>query len=393
MKKLFFSILLGWLSIAWLSGQDVTFSFANAQITNSGNCYEVDVMIQSTAGFKLGSGQLYFNYNTAAFGTNVVANSKLTITRPSGSILETQVGSPPFQFDFYNNFVENDNTSSRFSFSWQHAFSEACLSGNNITNSATALFHIKLDFATGGSGQSPNLCFENSGAFDDQTFTACGPATCTNVNCTSDPGTQITNDNFDCSGAVLPVELLFFITSLNEKNNVVLNWETASEFNTSHFEIERSKDGFHWEYLNSVAAHGEASKTMKYEFIDRNVSFDGFQKIVYYRLKMVDRDEIFEYSEIRNIWFSQKYLAIQVYPNPTIDDLFISFSENLTFSEGAIEFLDLKGNTLFQTSFWEDSHPIHIPLNEYLPSGGIYLLSVKLDGKNIFQERIIVMNR
>ena len=67
---LIFTILLGTSS---LFAQDINFTFANAVNTNDGSndFYEVDVLIESTVDFKLGSGLLYINYNTAAFGTNV----------------------------------------------------------------------------------------------------------------------------------------------------------------------------------------------------------------------------------------------------------------------------------------------------------------------------------
>ena len=64
MKKLI-PILMLILTTNILSAQDVTFTFSNAQNTNDGmdDFYEVDVLIESAAGFKLGAGLLYFNYN------------------------------------------------------------------------------------------------------------------------------------------------------------------------------------------------------------------------------------------------------------------------------------------------------------------------------------------
>jgi len=94
-----FSLFLITLINNSIFSQDVSFAFANAQNTNDGSndFYEVDVMISSTSGFKLGSGLLYFNYNTAAFGTNVNANGGLTVTQPTGSVLaELVFGMFPF---------------------------------------------------------------------------------------------------------------------------------------------------------------------------------------------------------------------------------------------------------------------------------------------------------
>lgn len=392
MKKLLFNTLLSLCSIYSIHAQDVSFTFANAQNTNGGNSYEVDVMISSVSGFKLGSGQLYFNYNTAAFGTNVVANSKVTITRPVSSVLGTLVGTPPFQFDFYNNFVENDNNTSRFSFSWQHAFSEACLSGNNITNSAVVLFHLKIDYTGGGAGQSPDLCFESSSGFDNQTFTACGPATCTNADCGSNPGSQITNDSYNCAGASLPVELLFFSAELEAPDKIVLNWETASEMNTSHFEIERSIDGRTWDYWNTVLAKGEGYNLSNYEMCDNELPKNLLSNIIYYRLKMVDWDGFFEYSDIRNVAFKRNSMKIQVYPNPTQRDLFISFSEQKDIEEGQIILMDFQGKQLLHRRFFTLSELIHLQFTELQLAEGIYALSVFADGQQVLQERIVIMD-
>ncbi len=68
-----------------LNAQNIEFTFANAQTTNDGSndFYEVDVMIATVDGqadFKLGKGQVYINYNTAAFGSNINAGGGLEIT-------------------------------------------------------------------------------------------------------------------------------------------------------------------------------------------------------------------------------------------------------------------------------------------------------------------------
>ncbi|VAV83344.1 Internalin-like protein (LPXTG motif) Lmo0331 homolog, partial [hydrothermal vent metagenome] len=180
------------------AAHNITFSFANAQNTNDGSndFYEVDILIESDQDFKLGSGQLYFNYNTAAFGTNISANSKIEYTQPTGYILgEFNV------LDVYGQFVQNDNTTSRVSLSWQQALSSGAMVANNVTATPALLFHIKIQYID--VAQSPTVCFEQDPLFLDQTFTACGPTTFATVDCTNNPGTQLLNDSFDCNGATL----------------------------------------------------------------------------------------------------------------------------------------------------------------------------------------------
>lgn len=182
------------------TARDVSFFLANAQVTSDGtdNFYEADVMATSETGFRLGSGQLYFNYNPAAFGPNIHAGGGLSISFPEDAVLATKAFGA---FDFYEYFVINDNTRSRVSFSWQQAgFSSGCLEGDNIGPAPTLLFHIKAKFAPARAPQAPGFCIESSPPFNGQTFEACGPADSRSTkNCDAAPSRQVADDHFDCS--------------------------------------------------------------------------------------------------------------------------------------------------------------------------------------------------
>lgn len=196
-KLLIFALLFGMFSQA----QDLTFTFANAVITTDGanDFYEVDVLLESTADFKLGSGQLYFNYSTTAFGDNISANTKIEYTQPISYILGQENILP-----IYGSFVQNDNTTSRVSLSWQQALSSGAISPENVTATPALLFHIKIEYAD--VNQDPMFSFETDPLFLDQTFTACGPTSFATSDCTSFPGIQLLNDTFDSSGATLSID-------------------------------------------------------------------------------------------------------------------------------------------------------------------------------------------
>lgn len=202
MNKKNYLILM--LFIIWSSflvkGQDVTYSLTNPRTTTEGadNFFLVDVLTYSNLGFKLGSGQLYFNYDTLAFGPNVFNSGALEIIIPDSSILDRTVGNPPFVFNYYGNFITNDNIYSRFSFSWQHDFSHACLDTVNIDYYSGVLFTLKMKFLSGQSGQSTGLCLEGGSNYIDQTFTACGPSDCNTNDCFNNPGTQLLMDYYLC---------------------------------------------------------------------------------------------------------------------------------------------------------------------------------------------------
>ncbi|WP_422105424.1 BspA family leucine-rich repeat surface protein [Winogradskyella sp.] len=178
---------------------DVTLAFANAQITNDGmdDYYEADIMISGTTDFYLGSGQVYLEYNTAAFGENVATNNSIVYSQPDTTILGYSFGtfSPA-----YKDFIQNDNTTSRVSLSFQQNIALAGLETApelEVTSTPKVLFHIKIRYMD--VSQDAGACFYNDGVFQDQFFTACG-GTAT-ADCTNTPGVQITNDSYDCSEA------------------------------------------------------------------------------------------------------------------------------------------------------------------------------------------------
>ena len=97
-----------------------------------------------------------------------------------------------------------------------------------------------------------------------------------------------------------PVTLSSFDAELMKENRITLNWTTASEINSSHFEIERKLERQEdFEYIGKVAAATESTNNLNYNFLDRPYSPE--ETYVYYRLKMVDLDGSFEYSDIKAV--------------------------------------------------------------------------------------------
>ena len=119
----------------------------------------------------------------------------------------------------------------------------------------------------------------------------------------------------------LPVELTYFRAEADD-NRVALNWQTASETNNSHFLIQRRTDKGAFENVGRKEGFGTSYEAYTYRFQDR-VSAQG---TVYYRLKQVDFDGSFEYSDIKAVKGNntQKALALSItgiYPNPFIGQL------------------------------------------------------------------------
>jgi len=104
-----------------------------------------------------------------------------------------------------------------------------------------------------------------------------------------------------------------------------LTWETIQEKNTSHFELERSYNGMDWEMFdNSVLAQGNSTEKISYDFTDNQF----MASKVYYRIRQVDLDGAYEYSEVMRVdnpFYATGFLP---FPNPTMDKIrFFSKSE------------------------------------------------------------------
>lgn len=112
---------------------------------------------------------------------------------------------------------------------------------------------------------------------------------------------------------VLPVELLDF-TAKKEERNSRLNWQTATEINNEYFDVEWSTDGTSFKNIGSVSGAGTTTVEQEYTFLHQEPIIG----VNYYRLKQVDSDGTFEYSNIATVIFSEDQNAIfSISPNPT----------------------------------------------------------------------------
>jgi len=130
--------------------------------------------------------------------------------------------------------------------------------------------------------------------------------------------------------SIIPVELINFSYTIKD-NNICLNWITASETNNRGFEIQRrnndgkwkmedgkfirqsvNEDG--WEVIGFVEGKGTTTGQQFYSFIDENLSAGKYQ----YRLKQMDFDGTYEYSNIVEVEINQplEFSLTQNYPNP-----------------------------------------------------------------------------
>lgn len=187
----------------------------------------------------------------------------------------------------------------------------------------------------------------------------------------------ITGEGNWCDG-VLPVELITFLSEVNEYN-VTLRWITSHEINNSGFEIHRAVSDNNLQWIQAGFVHGSGNSNFQnnYNFIDKNLSAGKYL----YRLKQIDFNGVFEYFELDNvieIGEPEKFVLKQNYPNPFNPSTIISYD------------LPVNGNVtvrVFNPAGIEVSCPVNKHQNagsysfSYYPenlSSGIYFYKITL---------------
>ncbi|MFA6979154.1 MAG: T9SS type A sorting domain-containing protein [Ignavibacteriaceae bacterium] len=181
-----------------------------------------------------------------------------------------------------------------------------------------------------------------------------------------------------CNGA-LPVELVSF-NAIVIKDKIELNWKTATELNNYGFEIERSEklkvESGKWEVVGFVQGNGNSNSPKEYSFIDQSVLSGSFS----YRLKQLDNDGTFKYSETVEVsvgQFPNDYSLNQNYPNPFNPSTTIAYDIPKT-SSVRISVYDILGKEI-KLLLNAEKNPGHyaIIFDAKELAGGIYYYSIK----------------
>ncbi len=196
------------------------------------------------------------------------------------------------------------------------------------------------------------------------------------------------------SSAALPVELTKFNVNKKGDQDALITWQTASEVNTSHFNIERSLDnGKTWETVGMESAQGFSANLNDYEFEDKNLKrFVDQDQLIYYRLKSVDFDLSHQFSQAKNISIEIETVSIAIFPNPTVEGVNITVHTKDRRTELTAILKDLTGRTIFARSLGTGKM-----INEYVQfanlASGTYFMTVQSDDRVFSTEKLIVLDK
>jgi hypothetical protein len=173
-------------------------------------------------------------------------------------------------------------------------------------------------------------------------------------------------------GNALPVELVSFSGACND-GVVELIWETASEYNSSHFDVENSRDGITWDVVKTIEAAGNSNELLTYGFNDVNAH--GGDN--YYRLTQVDIDGTSKTYDVINVSCSQITSGyFSIFPNPSSGSFQVMLNNSDIVGQAEMNIVDTKGNKVFMKSIDVKSGINMFVINESL-APGIYYVSVK----------------
>jgi hypothetical protein len=184
----------------------------------------------------------------------------------------------------------------------------------------------------------------------------------------------------------LPLTLLSFTAKSVADKRVHLKWETVNEQNTAYFEIQRSQDGLDFTAIGQIPAAENSPQIQAYAVTDDSP----LAGINYYRLKMVDLDNKFSYSNLAwaEIGQGNKLILDKIYPNPFKNEFTISFfAPKEAFYQ--VNLTNLQGIKVWQAQGKNDLSPaiIHSVQLPNLPNG-VYLINIQV-GAQTLQEKLL----
>ena len=183
-------------------------------------------------------------------------------------------------------------------------------------------------------------------------------------------------DDITISG-VLPVTVLSFDAKRNAAVNN-LNWRTSQELNSNKFIIERSTDGGRtYASLGEVAAAGISNTERNYRFTDNN-PIKGFN---YYRLRIVDLDNTFKYSAIRNVR-NLGTADLSFAPNPVQQQMNVKLEADKA-DKAVVTITDMSGKQMYSNKVNVTAGTNNVIIETGKLAQGTYIITVQLSNDKI----------
>jgi Secretion system C-terminal sorting domain len=347
MKKVF--SLLSFFLVGAFSTEAQTYCLGYDVVSVIGAEAVIQLKLQGSSAFNLGSSNLRFNYNSSS-----MSNPVLETIAPGNSVL---IGPLPY-------------------------------SVINVTNvTPTTRFNIELASPNTGVAVAVAPAWTNLGRVK-YTVMGASPTTALSFNPVI---TRVFKDNettelvsgVGCPNldVPLPIEIISF-DATKGKTNTLLTWKTANALQMSHFDVERSQDGKTFAPVGQAVKAVNTIDKMSYNLTDEKP----FAGINYYRLKSVEGSGKTVYSKVVSILFGTDFTA-KAFPNPFHDVLTLEVKSDRMGNDMTFELIDVLGKQV-AVQKRKVSNSTSVTFNTLGLTAGSYIIRVK-DADNVWQEKFV----
>ena len=182
----------------------------------------------------------------------------------------------------------------------------------------------------------------------------------------------------------LPLNLISFEVEKKANKNALITWQTNNEINTHYFGVERALNNNQFKNIQTLNAN-DGSLVYNYTTSDYNLLENG---TYYYRLKMVDKDGTFAYSDIKKISINSDNKELITYPNPIAKGGKLQLLWPGTYGNIEYNIMQMDGKIVAKNNVQFYGGVANLSLNNNIPFG-TYILQCVKNGK-IFKVQIVL---
>ncbi len=191
-----------------------------------------------------------------------------------------------------------------------------------------------------------------------------------------------TND-FEIKANPVPVKWLSFTGEKVKNSAVKLNWD-VNEIDNHFYTIERSIDGDNFSKIGEVAASTASGNNHSYSFVDARP----FATKNYYRIKQVDKDGRYSYSNVITINIDEATSNWVVYPNPTTEN--INLFCNANYNNMQVQIFDAVGKLVYSETKAKALKGEIITVSLQRLTKGVYSIKLQASNAETTTKKIIV---
>ncbi len=168
------------------------------------------------------------------------------------------------------------------------------------------------------------------------------------------------------------------------ERSINLEWVTNTNYKSDYYVVEKSTDGTNFQDLDQIKELDQNGGTSYFNLVDHQP----IEGLNHYRLKQVFLDGSFSYAQERSVAFGIDINALNTFPNPANDQLFINLKE-FAGKKASIMISNQFGGVVSVQEIDELSNElVRIDLSDY--TNGMYIIRTKVDRHKIISEKFMV---